>query len=46
MNDHKIVKNGFKLVQTCFLKLTTGFLYLLKDMPAPDFNHEYDSTML
>jgi len=35
------------LVAGYFLvKITDFILYPLKDLPEPDFNHEYDSTML
>jgi hypothetical protein len=28
------------------LKLADAIFHPLKDLPAPDFNHEYDLTML
>lgn len=33
-------------VKSFFIKLADNILHPLKDMPVPDFNNQYDSSML
>jgi len=37
---------AYLFISYYFLKLTDSIFRPLKDIPAPDFNRQYDSTML
>jgi hypothetical protein len=42
----KSLSRSFKVAGKYFLLLKDKIVHPLKDMPVPDFNNQYDSTML
>ncbi len=46
MKNRKLIREAARLVQDYSHRIWKAFFYPLKDIPVPDFNNEYDSTML